>query len=172
MNFILGKRLEISRLNSYIFYVFLFCVTLPSNLWAGPSCVGIPTKDKVCVAVTDKNVLGEDLLLCCNNPVTGFYRTGFCQTGERDIGVHTVCAQVTDEFLRYSRDKGNDLITPIPEFDFPGLKDGDKWCLCAGRWLEAEKDGFAPPVFLGATHEKSLEVIDLNVLKQYAIDLN
>lgn len=139
---------------------------------ADPSCIGLPLTEKVCVAVDDKNVLGEELELCCNDPVTGFYRNGFCQTGPQDRGVHTVCAQVTEVFLTYSKAQGNDLITPIPEYGFPGLKPGDKWCLCAGRWLEAQKAGVAPPVHLGATHSKTLDIIDLDILKAHATDLN
>jgi uncharacterized protein (DUF2237 family) len=105
------------------------------------------------------------------NPETGFYRTGFCQTGPQDFGVHTVCVQVTDDFLKYSASVGNDLSTPVPDFGFPGLKDGDQWCLCADRYKQALDAGVAPPVLLSATHEKTLEYVDLEVLKEYAIDL-
>jgi len=118
------------------------------------------------------NVLGEVLQSCSLRPLTGFRRSGSCQTGPQDLSSHTVCAQVTTEFLEYSRARGNDLIPPIPEYDFPGLKPGDRWCLCAARWLEALKAGVAPPVSLSATHAKAREVVELNVLKQYALDLN
>jgi len=118
------------------------------------------------------NVLGEMLQFCSLRPLTGFARSGSCQTGPQDLGAHTVCAQVTTEFLEYSRARGNDLITPIPEYDFPGLQPGDRWCLCAARWLEALKAGVAPPLSLSATHAKACEVVELNVLKQYALDLN
>ena len=118
-----------------------------------------------------KNVFGQPLEPCCMNPETGFYRTGFCQTGPQDHGVHTVCVQVTDDFLKYSASVGNDLSTPVADFGFPGLKDGDQWCLCADRYKQALDAGFAPPVILSATHEKTLEYVDLEVLKEYAIDL-
>ena len=104
-----------------------------------------------------KNVLGTSLKKCCDNPKTGFYRNGFCHTGAEDRGTHIACATVTKEFLEFSRLKGNDLITPRPHWQFPGLKPGDKWCLCALRWLEAKKAGVAPPLDLEATHEKMLE---------------
>lgn len=117
-----------------------------------------------------KNVLGEPLQVCCTNPMTGFYRNGRCETGPQDRGRHVVCAQVTAEFLNYTRSMGNDLSTPVPAFNFPGLKPGDRWCLCASRWKEALDDGFAPPVVLSATHESALQVVALEALKQYAVD--
>lgn len=112
-----------------------------------------------------KNVLGEDLEPCGMDPLTGFYRDGCCETGPEDTGVHTVCAEVTAEFLEYSRDQGNDLITPRPEFGFAGLKPGDRWCLCASRWAEARDAGVAPPVVLAATHARSLEWASLDELR-------
>lgn len=105
-------------------------------------------------------------------PITGFYRTGFCHTGPNDFGVHTVCIEATEEFLEFSQRVGNDLSTPVPEGSFPGLKNGDRWCLCASRYKQALEAGVAPPVILAATHEKSLEYVDLEVLKEYAIDLS
>lgn len=117
-----------------------------------------------------KNVLGKPLQTCCLSPMTGFYRNGCCDTGSEDRGLHTVCAQVTEEFLLYSKKQGNDLITPMPMFNFPGLKPGDKWCLCVSRWLEALQAGFAPPIILEATHEKTLEFVPLEVLQEYAIN--
>ncbi|MAD96224.1 MAG: hypothetical protein CMB99_02755 [Flavobacteriaceae bacterium] len=116
----------------------------------------------------DKNVLGTDLQCCCTSPMTGFYRDGFCRTDEMDTGTHTVCAIVTKEFLLYSASKGNDLMTPMPYWNFPGLKPGDKWCLCISRWLEAERAGKAPFIVLEATHEKSLQYTSLEKLQEYA----
>ncbi|WP_133674296.1 DUF2237 family protein [Maribacter caenipelagi] len=106
------------------------------------------------------NVLDTILIACCYEPLTGFYRDGFCKTGLEDSGRHTVCAVMTIEFLEYSKQQGNDLITPISMYNFPGLKPGDKWCLCATRWLQAYKAGVAPPVVLEATHKKTLDYID------------
>ena len=116
-----------------------------------------------------KNVDGEAITPCGTDPVTGFYRDGCCNTGYADAGMHTVCAEVTRAFLEYSRDQGNDLMQPRPEFGFPGLRPGDRWCLCAGRWLEAYHGGVAPPVDLSATHEETLAVIDRGLLEQHAI---
>ena len=116
-----------------------------------------------------KNVLGTELRTCGLDPLTGFYRDGCCNTGPQDRGVHTVCAQVTAEFLAYSKAQGNDLSTPRPEYRFPGLKPGDRWCLCAMRWREADEAGAAPPVVLAATHEKALGVIDRAALEAAAI---
>ncbi|HIE78774.1 MAG TPA: DUF2237 domain-containing protein [Candidatus Thioglobus sp.] len=118
------------------------------------------------------NVFGEPLESCSENPVTGFLRDGCCNTGDTDIGSHTVCIEVTKDFLEYSRFIGNDLSTPIPDFDFPGLKPGDRWCLCAHRWLEAYKQDMAPKVLLIKTHQKALEIVPVELLKAYAVDLN
>lgn len=117
-----------------------------------------------------KNVLGDDLKVCCTSPMTGFYRDGYCKTGANDPGRHTVCAELTDEFLKFSFAMGNDLITPHPEFGFPGLKPGDKWCLCVLRWREAMEAGFAPPIVLEATHESALQVVSLEDLKSYSVE--
>lgn len=117
-----------------------------------------------------RNVLGGTLEPCCMSPITGFYRDGTCNTGAGDMGAHVVCAQVTAEFLEFTRSRGNDLSTPVPAFNFPGLKPGDRWCLCATRWKEALDAGVAPPVVLAATHAIALEYISLNELKQNAID--
>lgn len=117
----------------------------------------------------DKNVFGEPLIPCSNDPVTGFYRDGCCNTGDDDLGVHTVCAVMTDEFLAFSKLRGNDLSTPRPEFNFPGLKAGDSWCLCAGRWVEAYKAGMAPKLHLEATNEKTLEFVDIDTLIRFAV---
>lgn len=118
------------------------------------------------------NVLGEPLEECSMDPMTGFMRSGFCETGPDDLGSHTVCARVTAEFLDYSKSRGNDLMTPLPAFDFPGLQPGDKWCLCAARWQEALEAGCAPRVVLRATHERALEVCAIEDLKRHAIDLS
>ncbi len=111
-----------------------------------------------------KNVLGTELKLCCQKPLTGFYRNGFCHTGPSDTGTHVACATVTKEFLEFTRARGNDLITPLPQYNFPGLKPGDKWCLCALRWLEAKKAGVAPVLDLEATHDKMLDFVKLEDL--------
>lgn len=116
------------------------------------------------------NVLGGPLELCCSNPLTGFYRTGFCETGPGDFGVHVVCAEMNESFLRYTKSQGNDLSTPAPQYQFPGLKPGDRWCLCASRWQEALEDGVAPPVILAATHVSALNYASLADLKQHALD--
>ena len=115
-----------------------------------------------------RNVLGGELEVCCKDPMTGFYRDGLCRTGVEDAGRHTVCIIATDEFLAYSKSVGNDLSTPRPEYAFPGLSEGDKWCLVALRWRQAHEDGMAPKVVLEATHESVLEVVGLEVLRQYA----
>ena len=117
-----------------------------------------------------RNVLGSELTGCCDSPPTGFYRDGYCHTGPQDIGSHTVCVRVNAEFLDFSVARGNDLTTPRPEFHFPGLRPGDRWCLCAARWREALEAGAAPPVYLSATHEKALEVVTLEQLARYALD--
>jgi len=119
-----------------------------------------------------RNVLGEPLAECWSKPLTGFYRDGACNTGPEDVGRHTVCARMDEAFLRFSRERGNDLSTPVPEFGFPGLKPGDCWCLCAARWQEALEAGRAPKVRLTATHEASLEIVSLADLKRHAIDLS
>ncbi len=118
------------------------------------------------------NVFDEPLMSCSEDPITGFYRDGCCNTSDGDIGSHTVCIQVTQEFLEYSRFRGNDLSTPMPDFGFPGLAEGDRWCLCASRWLEAFEQGMAPNVFLTRTHKRALDIIDLSKLKQHAVDIN
>ena len=118
------------------------------------------------------NVFGEPLLPCSEDPLTGFFRDGCCNTSDDDVGSHTVCVEVSREFLQYSRFRGNDLSTPHPEFGFPGLQPGDRWCLCAARWLEAYEQEMAPRVYLQRTHKKALDVIPMAVLRSYAADLN
>jgi uncharacterized protein (DUF2237 family) len=124
------------------------------------------------MAEDDRNVLGGTLIPCSVSPRTGFYRDGCCNTGPEDVGLHVVCAQVTAAFLAFARGRGNDLVTPAPEYGFPGLKPGDRWCVCAGTWREAFEAGVAPPVVLAATHEETLAMIPLDALKQHALDLN
>lgn len=118
------------------------------------------------------NVFGEPLETCSDTPRTGFFRDGCCNTGSDDAGSHTVCVQVTKAFLEFSRFRGNDLSSPMPQFGFPGLRPGDHWCLCAERWLEAYENGMAPRVRLKSTHAKALEIVPLKLLKQHAADLN
>lgn len=118
---------------------------------------------------TALNVLGQELLPCSNAPLTGFFRNGCCETGPDDLGLHTVCAVMTSEFLAFSRRAGNDLSTPRPDLHFPGLKPGDRWCLCAPRWKEALDAGAAPRVVLEATHEETLAIVTLDVLRAYAV---
>ena len=118
------------------------------------------------------SVLGEPLASCSLDPMTGFYRDGCCSTGAEDVGRHVVCAEVTAEFLAYSRARGNDLVTPRPEFGFPGLKPGDRWCLCADRWREALEAGVAPPVVLRSTHQRALRHVDFEDLKAHSLDLS
>jgi uncharacterized protein (DUF2237 family) len=118
------------------------------------------------------NVLGEPLVLCGDDPLTGFFRDGMCNTCDEDVSSHTVCIDVTLRFLEYSRFKGNDLSTPMPEFGFKGLQEGDRWCLCAARWLQAYQDKMAPRVFLMRTHQRALDVVSLDILKKFSADLN
>ncbi len=124
------------------------------------------------MAERERNVLGGPLETCSLRPRTGFFRDGCCNTGPDDFGLHVVCAQMTAEFLAFSREQGNDLTTPMPELGFPGLVPGDRWCICAGRWREALDAGCAPPVVLGATHEETLAVVPLDALRRHALDIN
>jgi hypothetical protein len=117
-----------------------------------------------------ENVLGGALADCSHDPVTGFYRNGCCDTGPEDRGVHVVCAVMTDDFLAFTKAQGNDLSTPRPQYDFPGLTPGDRWCLCAARWEEARRAGHAPPVVLDATHAKALDLVALDDLKTHAVE--
>ena len=117
------------------------------------------------------NVLGEPLQSCSHDPLTGFFRDGCCNTNDQDFGSHTVCVEVTQAFLEFSRFRGNDLSTPVPDFDFPGLKPGNRWCLCAQRRLEAEQHEVAPKVVLASTHHRATEIVPLALLKKYALDL-
>ena len=118
-----------------------------------------------------RNVLGTELQPCGLDPLTGFYRDGDCHTGPEDVGVHTICAVVTAEFLAHQRSIGNDLVTPMPQYRFPGLSPGDRWCVTARNWLRAHADGVGAPVVLAATHERTLEIVPLEVLQAHAVDV-
>ena len=117
------------------------------------------------------NIFNEPLEVCSFDPVTGFFRSGCCETSELDSGSHTVCAIMTEEFLKFSKSKGNDLSTPVPAFDFPGLNSGDRWCLCAARWLEAYEAGSAPSIIARATHRRALEIIPMEAMKEFSLDI-
>ena len=118
------------------------------------------------------NVFGEPLEPCGMDPVTGFFRDGCCNTNAQDYGSHTVCVYLTQEFLEFSRSRGNDLMTPMPQFNFPGLNPGESWCLCATRWLEAHEANAAPRVYLRRTHQRALETVAMDILRSYALDLS
>ena len=118
------------------------------------------------------NVFGEALEPCGTDPVTGFFRDGCCNTSNRDMGSHTVCVELSQEFLEFSRSRGNDLMTPMPLYDFPGLKAGQCWCLCASRWLEAQQADKAPRVYLRRTHQRATETVPLELLRSYALDVS
>jgi uncharacterized protein (DUF2237 family) len=119
----------------------------------------------------ERNVLGGELEPCGTDPLTGFYRDSSCTTGPEDVGSHTICAVVTSEFLEHQRSIGNDLVTPMPQFRFPGLVPGDRWCVTAANWLRAYQDGLAAPVVLASTHERALEIVPLAALKQHSVDV-
>lgn len=121
--------------------------------------------------MTERNVLGGPLEPCGTDPLTGFYRDGCCTTGPQDLGSHTICAVVSAEFLAHQRSIGNDLTTPVPQFRFPGLNPGDRWCVTARNWLRAHHDGAAAPVVLASTHERALDIVPLEVLRRYAVDV-
>lgn len=121
--------------------------------------------------MTERNVLGGPLEPCGTDPMTGFYRDGRCSCGDDDLGLHAVCAVVTDEFLAHQKAVGNDLSTPLPEYGFPGLKPGDRWCVVAARWRQAYQHGVAAPVVLASTNERALEIIPLEVLREHAVDV-
>lgn len=119
----------------------------------------------------ERNVIGSDLQPCSIDPITGWFRDGTCETAPEDLGSHTICAVVTNEFLEHQRTAGNDLITPMPEYLFPGLKPGDRWCVTARNWLRAHRDGVAAPVVLASTHERALQIVPLEVLAEQAVDV-
>lgn len=131
-------------------------------------CNPFPVTCMISFGIMEKNVFGEPLEICCTSPMTGYFRDGLCRKVSKDTGTHTVCAVMTDEFLKFSASRGNDLITPIPYYQFPGLKAGDKWCLCVSRWIQAYKAGKAPMLILEATHEKTLDYTELNILVKYS----
>lgn len=130
----------------------------------------MPANDPARDRFEDRNVLGGALEPCSMAPRTGFFRDGCCGTGPEDRGLHVVCARVTRDFLAFARKQGNDLVTPAPEYRFPGLKPGDRWCVCAATWRQAYEAGVAPPVVLAATHEETLAVVPLSALRELAID--
>jgi uncharacterized protein len=135
---------------------------------SGHRCASLVRKT---VAMTDRNVLGGVLEPCGNDPVTGFYRDGCCKTGPEDRGSHTICAVVTAEFLEHQRRIGNDLSTPMPQYGFPGLTPGDRWCVTAANWLRAHRDGAAAHTVLASTHERALEIVPLSALQEHAVDI-
>lgn len=145
----------------------------PGAARGGPGCVAEQCEDEreraEALAHDEQNVLGEPLATCGTDPMTGFYRDGTCRTGPRDRGVHVVCAEVTDAFLRYSKAQGNDLMSPSPRHGFTGLEDGDRWCLCAARWEEARRAGVAPPVALEATAAAALDPLKMEQLREHAL---
>ncbi len=124
----------------------------------------------MCNNTNSLNVLGSELLTCCIDPLTGYFRDGYCRTGSTDVGEHIVCALMSKKFLSYSKVMGNDLITPVPEYDFKGLKEGDHWCLCADRWIEALRNDCAPQILLESTDEKILKKVDYDILKKYSLE--
>ena len=124
----------------------------------------------MCMEGKSLNVLGSELKTCCNDPLTGYFRDGYCRTHAKDYGEHIVCSLISKSFLNFSKSMGNDLITPVPEYDFKGLKEGDKWCLCADRWIEALRNDCAPQILLESTHNKILDKVDYDTLKIYAIE--
>lgn len=136
------------------------------------SCLLLPTVDVPVKIDPSINVFGEPLQPCSDRPVTGYFRDGCCNTSDDDQGSHTVCIEASKDFLQFSRQNGNDLSTPMPDYGFPGLRPGDRWCLCAVRWLEAHRQGMAPRVHLTSTHIRALEIVPLEVLRQFAADLN
>jgi uncharacterized protein (DUF2237 family) len=151
------------------YYVVLASAVVASSVACFAQQCESPNKDtrvaKEMIQVEAKNVVGTALVQCGCNPMTGFYRDGYCQTEKRDVGRHTVCAIMTDEFLQFTRSRGNDLSSPAPQFSFPGLKAGDRWCLCVSRWKEAYEAGVAPPVILEATHELALKTVSIEQLR-------
>ena len=154
-----------------IFYdgdTMMFFIQLLSISWANPSCLrsSCPEKDSSSV---EQNVRSNPLQSCSKKPLTGFYRDSFCRTGLQDRGIHVVCARMTSEFLSYTKKQGNDLSTAVPQYNFPGLKVGDQWCLCAARWKEAQEAGVAPPVILDATSNKALNTIGLSLLREHRL---
>ena len=124
----------------------------------------------MCNNTNSLNVLGSELLTCCIDPLTGYFRDGYCRTSSTDVGEHIVCALMSKKFLSYSKVMGNDLITPVPEYDFKGLKEGDHWCLCADRWIEALRNDCAPQILLESTDEKILKKVDYDILKKYSLE--
>ena len=160
-----------ARLASRPAFLLIYCAVMTQrdrsrSLILRPCCRRADT-----ASMGDRNVLGGDLEPCGTDPLTGFYRDGCCTTGPEDLGSHTICAVVTAEFLAHQRGIGNDLSTPMPQFSFPGLVPGDRWCVTAANWLRAHREGAAAPVVLASTHERALEIVPLDVLRQYSVDV-
>jgi uncharacterized protein (DUF2237 family) len=130
-----------------------------------------PPEPAILLGMVERNVLGGELEPCSSDPLTGFYRDGCCNTGPEDAGSHTICAVVTAEFLEHQRSIGNDLVTPMPMYRFPGLSPGDRWCVTAANWLRAHMDGRAALVVLASTHERALDIVPLEILKEHAVDV-
>jgi len=151
-----------------IISLFFLSMTISNKKLFAQICE-IPAKETSSKNIEHKNVYGEELQNCCLDPLTGYFRDGFCKTNNQDIGTHVVCAKITDEFLNFTLSRGNDLISPAPQYNFRGLKAGDFWCLCALRWLEAHEAGKAPKINLKATNQKVLEYIDLETLEKYRL---
>ena len=158
--------MTLKKIQQIIFFNILLIILFSNNSNALENMTKIPNKN---FKENAKNVLGTKLESCCLDPLTGYFRDGFCHTNIQDVGTHVVCAQITDEFLQFTLSRGNDLITPAPHYNFKGLKVGDFWCLCALRWLEAHEAGVAPKIKLESTNSKTLDYIDLKTLKKYQI---
>ena len=158
--------MTLKKIQQIIFFNILLIILFSNNSNALENMTKIPNKN---FKENAKNVLGTKLESCCLDPLTGYFRDGFCHTNIQDVGTHVVCAQITDEFLQFTLSRGNDLITPAPHYNFKGLKAGDFWCLCALRWLEAHEAGVAPKIKLESTNSKALDYIELKTLKKYQI---
>ena len=158
------------RMQSIFSIAIMVLMVHPKSLTAKENCLLSKCEKSTVVQThtTEENILSQPLQSCSKEPLTGFFRDGFCRTGTNDRGVHVICAEVNDQFLSYTKSKGNDLSTPSPQYGFPGLKPGDKWCLCAARWSEANEANAAPPVIIEATSKSALNTVDLAVLTKSA----
>jgi uncharacterized protein len=151
--------------------VTAYFAVMPRADWAFSRDLATRRRGADTASMDDRNVLGGELEPCGTDPLTGFYRDGCCTTGPEDLGSHTICAVMTADFLAHQRSIGNDLSTPVPQFSFPGLVPGDRWCVTAANWLRAHRDGAAAPVVLASTHERALAIVPLEVLRQYSVDV-
>jgi len=163
-----NTKISITRINNWLIFLTINLALLfySQNSYSNSQMTKILNQD---FDKNVKNILGTKLEACCFNPLTGYFRDGYCHTNQQDRGTHIICAQVTDEFLNFSKSRGNDLITPALNYNFTGLKAGDFWCLCILRWLEALDAGVAPPIKLESTHHKALEYVDLKTLKKFQV---